>query len=476
MNPSANTRQSPQAELWQWLQQIGERPATFSTLVELFGNDQERFYQLASFGVPADVPAWASEVAELAAMIRRFVRLGFRLDEESKQIIGTDKSLYLGDAEFELAPNFLQRLSGGLPPNNAGRDYSGAEVSAAEVWFNVGSPEENELDRALSRASKEIRPRVLRVDQQDIEAIRHGMPGYVIHELRECARRVVQSPTVIFQGIRGRGRLTGGRAYCGKPRRAFGNDGKPLAAPNEAVYCVYVDPDGFVFDWDWVQEDRNRPGYPEHYRVRFANPIAEPSEAVLTLPSDLAPESFRKSKAWHSYRGDCMFFYASDARAYARRINDDLTEYRALGSDELVGCKVKNFEELLSKVAQSPGSASVPVSAVLAASLVRQMDSHQQREKRTFLKLIFQTALRMDEERRGKFFEALVQIDDQSERYLQNLCDMVLRFTEDRAHPVVQYAAQMLAGREEIEAPYWRLIAAAGDTSVNAQPRVLQSV
>jgi len=82
----------------------------------------------------------------------------------------------------------------------------------------------------------------------------------------------------------------------------------------------------------------------------------------------------------------------------------------------------------------------------------------------------------MDEERWGKFFEALVQIDDRSECYLQHLCDMVLRFTGDRAHPVAQYAAQMLAGREEIEAPYWRLIAAAGNTSVNARLRVLQSV
>jgi hypothetical protein len=55
-------------------------------------------------------------------------------------------------------------------------------------------------------------------------------------------------------------------------------------------------------------------------------------------------------------------------------VNDDLIEYRAMDTNELAGCKVKNFEELLAKVERSPRSPSVPVSAVLAASLVRQME------------------------------------------------------------------------------------------------------
>src|SRR5438105_3692887 len=113
------------------------------------------------------------------------------------------------------------------------------------------------------------------------------------------------------------------------------------------VYCVYADSENFVFDWDWVKEDPTRLGYPENYRIRFSNSIAELNEGILTVPTDLSPAPFKK-KAWHSQRGDCMFFYLSDQRAYANRVNGDLTEYRAIDSDQLVGCKVKNFEELLS--------------------------------------------------------------------------------------------------------------------------------
>lgn len=469
MIPGSMIEESTRAELLQWLQQTGQRPATFSSLVDLYGLSQDRFYQLACIGLPSDAPLWAKEIAELAAIVRHFVRSGFQLDEASKEIIGSDKSLYLGNTEFPLALHFLRQLSGVAGLRTVGRDYSGVEVSSAEVRFNVGTPEESELDKAQSAAKSEIKPRVLRVDHQDMEAVRNGMPGYAVYELLQCAPRVVQAPTVIFQGIRWKGRLRAGKAYCGKPRRAFASDGRALQIPSGMIYCVYVDPDGFVFDWDWTQEDRARPGYPMDYRVRFVNQITDLNEAVLLLPSDLVPGSFKKSKAWHSSRGDCMFFYASDARAYAKRVNDDLTEYRGIDSDQLVGCKVKNFEELLSKVVRSPRSPSVPVSAVLAASLVRQMDSHQQREKGTFLKLIFETALRMDEKRRQEFFKAVVQLDDQAERYLQNLCDMVLEFTEDRAHPVLEYATQILATRQAIEEPYMRLITAAGNTSVAAQ-------
>lgn len=468
MIPRATINQQTPADVWQWLQASGEMAATFSSLVKLYGQNPDRFYQLACVGVPTDAPAWAREIADLAAMVRYFIRFGFQTDDRLKQIVGAEKSLFLGDSEFEGALQFLRRLSGtdNIP---AGRDYYGKGVSPAEVLFNVGSSDEDQIDRSLTVARKTVKPRLLHIDEQDIEAIRHGMPAYVIYELHNCAQRVIQAPTVVFQGIRRRGRLIAGRAYCGKPRRAFGNDGRAVSAPSGMVYCVYVDPENFVFDWDWVEEDPTRPGYPQGYRVRFANQITDFSETVLALPSELSPEAFKKARAWHSFRGDCMFFYASDAPAYAKRVNEELTEYRSIGSGELVGCKVKNFEELLSKVTHSPQSSSVPVSAVLAASLVRQMDSLQQREKATFIRLVFDAAFRMNEEHRRKFFSALVQLDDQAERYLQAVCDMVLEFTQDRAHPVLVYAAQALASRQAIEEPYLRLITAAGKTTVSAQ-------
>jgi len=469
MTPGMNTAETTPHQVSKWLLEMGERPATFSALVELYGQDHDRFYQLASIGVVADAPAWAREIAELAAMLRRFVRFGFQLDENSKRLIGSDNSLYLGDTEFQTARQFLKELSGTASEGvRHGRDYVGTETSPAEMRFSVGSSEERESDAAKSSARNDLKPHLLHVDDQDIKAIENGMPGYVVHELIHCARRVVQAPTAIFQGLRRRGRLASGRAYCGKPKKAFDSDGKALMPPPNMVYCVYVDPEGFVSDWDWVKEDPVRPGYPLDYRVRFVNQIADLTETTLLLPN-ITSIPFRKGKAWHSYRGDCMFFYASDARAYASRVNEDLTEYRTMDSGKLVGCKIKDFETLLTSLSRGDVSSSVPVGAVLAASLVRQMAEHQQREKRVFLTLIAETALRIEEAKLQEFFKALVNLDDEPDRYLNELCDLVLRMTDDPSHRVLQFADQVREARRSIEEPYLRLIAVAGTTSVSAR-------
>ena len=91
-----------------------------------------------------------------------------------------------------------------------GRDYVGTETSLAEMQFNVGSAEEREADKEKSRARNDLKPHLLRVDDQDLKAIGNGMPGYIVHELLHCAKRVVQSPTAIFQGLRRTGRLASG--------------------------------------------------------------------------------------------------------------------------------------------------------------------------------------------------------------------------------------------------------------------------
>ena len=41
------SRPGSQSELWQWLREVGERPATLSTLIELFNIDADRFFDLA---------------------------------------------------------------------------------------------------------------------------------------------------------------------------------------------------------------------------------------------------------------------------------------------------------------------------------------------------------------------------------------------------------------------------------------------
>jgi hypothetical protein len=237
------------------------------------------------------------------------------------------------------------------------------------------------------------------------------------------------------------------------------------------VYCVYADPEGYVFDWDWVPEDPRRPGYPEQYRQRFANQIAEPTEAFLEIPTDLLPAQFKK-KAWHSQRGDCMFFYVSDNPAFAKRVNDDLTEYRAFGSSELVGCKVKNFSELISRVNKQPSTGPIRVSAVLAVSLVRHMEEHQEREQSVFIKVLSE-AVKMNNEQRDRFVAALAKLDaKRPERYLDEICEMVRNITNDPEHPALTYADEVLSSRRGVEARYFELIAVAGSTEVRAPVQV----
>ena len=104
MIPGTITDQTIRRQLLNWLLETGERPATFTALVSLYSQDHDRFFELACVGVDSDSPAWAKEIAELAAMLRQFVRFGFELDERSKRLIGNDSSLYWRTPNFR--PHF----------------------------------------------------------------------------------------------------------------------------------------------------------------------------------------------------------------------------------------------------------------------------------------------------------------------------------------------------------------------------------
>ena len=45
--------------------------------------------------------------------------------------------------------------------------------------------------------------------------------------------------------------------------------------------------------------------------------------------------------------GDYLTYFVSDERAYAKRLDDVVTIYLAIGSDKLVGCKVKGVRHIL---------------------------------------------------------------------------------------------------------------------------------
>lgn len=45
--------------------------------------------------------------------------------------------------------------------------------------------------------------------------------------------------------------------------------------------------------------------------------------------------------------GDCLTFYFKDDEAYAERVDELLTVYRSMKSDELVGCQIKGVRFIL---------------------------------------------------------------------------------------------------------------------------------
>jgi hypothetical protein len=50
--------------------------------------------------------------------------------------------------------------------------------------------------------------------------------------------------------------------------------------------------------------------------------------------------------------GDFVSYFLKDERAYARRVDDLLTVYVSMKTDELVGCKIKGVRRLLKKLGE----------------------------------------------------------------------------------------------------------------------------
>jgi hypothetical protein len=135
----------------------------------------------------------------------------------------------------------------------------------------------------------------------------------------------------------------------------------------------------------------------------------------------------------------------------------------------LVGCKIKNFDLILSKVGDDLGAAGVPVGTVLAASLVRQLEEHQYWERHQFLRVIAQAALSMDDAQRVGFLRDVFEVTEQGVRQLETICQLALKYSAGEANPVTEFAESAKDARRDIEQRYLHLIMAAGSTKVTAR-------
>lgn len=317
------------------------------------------------------------ELAELAHKIRRAIQESYSIERSgSEATITTASGLsiaippdLIGDVQ-----RFLREIDGKKTEPKAGKDYEGEEISEAEVRFRLGDRASWEVDRAKLMKKRDAKPLVFQVSDEDLSHL-VTQPSYVTYELIHCVRKTLLAPLHAFKGLkRGTGappRLNKGWAFCAKPRQAYHNDGTGFPAPSNMVFVVYADKDRYVFDWDWVKEDPNEPGYPLDRQLRFDDEVALDQEAVLKLVEEVQPGKLDASKACYSPRGDCIFCYVADGEAFAERINSDLTVFRQLETDEVMGFKVKNVRRILQKeksiiLADAPGLTVRVVSMLLA--------------------------------------------------------------------------------------------------------------
>lgn len=153
-----------------------------------------------------------------------------------------------------------------------------------------------------------------------------------------------------------------GWAFCGVPTRRRMNDGTTQPPPEGFTFVVFADPQGCVFDWDWVPSLQANPAIPRDAEERFDAPPVPNVHGDLLLGNitHANPAAFKPGRAWFSEKGDCVFWYIDGAESYAAREDEYLTAFYQLSDDpkKSVGFKLKMVSKLfetIEKWAKYPG-------------------------------------------------------------------------------------------------------------------------
>jgi len=346
-------------------------------LIRLYEADREAFYLLACDGVQSDTEI--ERLGLLARRVKKAVRSSFRLAVPTGgegQVETANDRIPVEAGLFPRVQRLLLEIDGKGVSEKKGKDYEGRAISEAEARFKLGEPADAAREREMLNVRDKARPVVLKIAPQDLDSLK-DQPAYVTHNLFKCARKAVLAPTAIYRGLT-RGakapkRLREGWAICGKPNRACDNDGRLIPVPPGMVFMVYADADGFVFDWDWVQEAADTPGHPLDPELRFGQLQADALEMVLDLPVTMDAVKFDSTVATYSDRGDCIFCYICDECGFAERINPDLTIFRSCDAKEVTGFKIKNVRRILKAeedfFSDDAPDLTVSVQSILLATL-----------------------------------------------------------------------------------------------------------
>lgn len=356
--------------------------SSWERLIAVFRNDREAFYRLTCESA-SSADAAMRELVDLAHAVRTAVRESYEIvpGEDGASLVSfSGKRTSIPRELVSQVSQFLREIDGKTTSETAGKDYEGTSISEAEARFKLGALADWEAERAKLAARRESKPFVLRLDGEDLEHLTM-QPAYATYNLIHCARAVILAPTSVFQGLRrgegGAENVSRGWAICGRPRQAYRNDGTAHSAPEGMVHIVYADRDGYVFDWDWMHADPDRPDYPlGPISDRFEREVDDPPEFVLNLSAGLVPGRFDRTQACYSSRGDCVFCYLTDEESFAVRINPDLTVFQSFATRQHTGFKVKNVRRIQEIdqhiVVSDPPGLEVSVTSVLLQTLRRQ--------------------------------------------------------------------------------------------------------
>ena len=204
-------------------------------LMRLYEADREAFYLLACDGV-RDGDEVIRPLAHLAQRVRAAVRGTYRVEQQAGSENAAIKPhsgepLAVPGSLLARVKSFLLEIDGKGTSGTPGKDYEGRPASEAEVRFKLGESAACDREQARILARRDAKPLVLKLAKADLRSLAH-QPGYVIHGLFHCARKTVLSPTAVYRGLK-RGdkappRVANGWAICGKPNRAYDNEGCKL--------------------------------------------------------------------------------------------------------------------------------------------------------------------------------------------------------------------------------------------------------
>ncbi|MFN0168667.1 MAG: hypothetical protein ACKV22_19765 [Bryobacteraceae bacterium] len=357
---------------------------TLESLVQVHSKDPELFFLLATERVDPSAMRDVSGLSMLAHTVCDIVIHGYEisLTPTQAELRGGGRTIRFNRESADQVRLFLRAINGVRRGELGGKDYRGRVASKAEIAFLLGDRESWGADEDKLRKLMAESPTILRLADEERHDLEEGTPAYCLHALEKCATRVVLAPSAVFLGLRSEGALADGVAYCGNPKYAYGNDGTRIGADLDGfVFVVYADAERYVFDWDWVEADPDDPSIPRYSSERFSY-RTESTNSVLVGVEGLKAGEF-VPRAWHSRRGDCIFYYISDAPSYASRVNDELTVFLSFGpARKMTGCKVKHVDRIWKDVRDSQRlreepKASVPLVSILANSYaVQALNGH----------------------------------------------------------------------------------------------------